>query len=283
VARSNPAAPAPRASFLAVIGEALRHIAIVAAVGVAMATVFTAWTPNTLLPKNVADEIASMIATSQVQATATALPVVASQVPALPKIGIVAGHSGPQNDPGAVCPNGVTERAVNMDIATRVQAGLQADGFRVDLLNEFDPRLQGYQALAVVSIHNDSCQYITDQATGFTVAGAVDTGAPDQSKRLVACLTDRYAKRTGLPFHYNSVTPDMTSYHTFYEVNAATPIAIIETGFLNLDFKILTEHPEVVAQGVIDGIICYVRDEAVSAPTGVPPVATPTLVPTAAP
>jgi N-acetylmuramoyl-L-alanine amidase len=59
----------------------------------------------------------------------------------------------------------------------------------------------------------------------------------------------------------------MTSYHTFYEVNAATPIAIIETGFLNLDFKILTEHPELVAQGVIDGIMCYIKNEVIVTPT----------------
>jgi N-acetylmuramoyl-L-alanine amidase len=272
VARSDLPAPAPRASIVSVFGEALRHIAIVAAVGVALATVFTAWTPNSLLPKNVEAEIAAVIATSQVSATATALPVVATQVAPRPKVGIVAGHSGPQNDPGAVCPSGVTEEMVNMDIATRVKAGLEANGFRVDLLNEFDPRLQGYQALAVVSIHNDSCQYINDQATGFKVAGAVDTGAPDESTKLVACLTDRYAKATNLPFHANSVTPDMTSYHTFYEVNSATPIAIIETGFLNLDFKLLTEQPQRVAQGVIDGIICYVKSEPVAVPTGVPTV-----------
>lgn len=265
-------APAPRASFLTVIGEALRHIAIVAAVGVAMATVFTAWTPNSLLPKNVADEISSVIASSQGRATPTALPVVATLQAPRPKIGIVAGHNGPQNDPGAVCPNGITENMVNRDIATRVKVGLEASGFRVDLLNEYDPRLQGYQALALVSIHNDSCAFINNLATGYKVAGAVDTGAPDESKKLVACLTDRYAKDTGLPFHANSVTPDMTSYHTFYEVNAATPIAIIETGFLNLDFKLLTEQPQRVAQGVIDGIICYVKGEPVAAPG---PTATP--------
>ncbi len=154
-----------------------------------------------------------------------------------------------------------------------MKVGLEASGFRVDLLNEFDPRLQGYQALAVVSIHNDSCQYINDQATGFKVAGAVDTGAPDESKKLVACLTDRYAKRTNLPFHFNSVTRDMTSYHTFYEVNSSTPIAIIETGFLNLDYKLLTEEPQKVAQGVIDGVVCYVKSEPVALPTSVPTLA----------
>jgi N-acetylmuramoyl-L-alanine amidase len=55
----------------------------------------------------------------------------------------------------------------------------------------------------------------------------------------------------------------MTQYHSFYEVNASTPIAIIETGFLNLDRRLLTEEPFRVAQGVLDGILCYVMNEPV--------------------
>ncbi len=267
MSKSSPP-PAPTGGFLNAFGEALRHIGIVIAVGVALATVFTAWTPPSLLPSVVAQQIADVIATAQLQGTPTALPVVApTDVPPKPKIGIVAGHNGPQNDPGTVCPNGITENMVNRDIATRVKAGLEANGFAVDLLDEYDPRLTGYQALAVVSIHNDSCQYVNDTATGYKVAGALDTGAPEAATRLVTCLTERYAAATGLSFHANTVTPDMTSYHTFYEVNATTPIAIIETGFLNLDYKILTEQPERVAQGVIDGILCYVLNQPVGQPT----------------
>lgn len=266
VSRASP----PSRSLFNALGEGLRHIGIVLAVGVALATVFTAWTPNSLLPIGVAEEIASVLATSGgPQPTATALPVVATLEPPKPKLGIVAGHNGPQADPGAVCPNGVTEAMVNRDIALRVQAGLEANGFDVDLLDEFDARLEGYRALAVVSIHNDSCAYINDLATGFKVAGALDTGAPAEAARLVACLTDRYAARTGLSFHANTITADMTSYHTFYEVNATTPIAIIETGFLNLDYKLLTEEPQRVAQGVIEGILCYVLNEPVG-PTPTP-------------
>ena len=264
---SPPPQPAP-GGLLNAFGEALRHIGIVIAVGVALATVFTAWTPSTLLPNAVAEQIAAVIATSQVNATPTALPVVAPTATApRPKIGIVAGHNGPQNDPGSVCANGTTEAQVNLDIANRVKAGLEANGFSVDLLDEFDPRLEGYQALAVVSIHNDSCDYFGEQATGYKVAGALDTGAPEEATRLVTCLTERYAAQTGLSFHANTVTADMTQYHTFYEVNATTPIAIIETGFLNMDYKILTEEPQRVAQGVIDGILCYVLNQPVGQPT----------------
>ena len=65
-------------------------------------------------------------------------------------------------------------------------------------------------------------------------------------------------------FHYNSITPDMTEYHAFNEIDANTTAAIIETGFLNLDRKILTEHTDLVAQGVSAGILCYVRNENVA-------------------
>ena len=74
------------------------------------------------------------------------------------RIGIVAGHNG--NDSGTVCldENGavtVTEAEVNLKIATMVKDALVAKGFQVDLLNEFDTRLNGYRAVALVSIHND--------------------------------------------------------------------------------------------------------------------------------
>lgn len=264
----NAPPPAAGGSFLNALGDALRHIGIVLAVGIALATVFTAWSPPTLLPNNVAEQIAGALATSQVVNVGpqvTPLPTVATVAAPKPRLGIVAGHSGPQNDPGAVCPDGLTEAAVNRDIASRVQAGLEANGFAVDLLDEFDARLAGYQALAVVSIHNDSCAFINDQATGYKVAGALDTGAPDKATRLVACLTERYASQTGMSYHANTITPDMTSYHTFYEVAATTPIAIIETGFLNMDRRLLTEEPQRVAQGIIDGILCYVMNEPVGA------------------
>lgn len=231
-----------------------------------MATVFTAWTPGNFLPGDVFAQIANLFNASRVGSVETPAPSTPTALPSsLPRIGIVAGHSGPQNDPGAVCPDGLTEVSVNTDIALRVKAGLEASGFQVDLLNEFDDRLNGYRALALVSIHNDSCDYINEQATGFKAARAIDSGVPEQADRLVACLTDRYPKQTGLAFHRGSVTRDMTQYHTFYEINQQTPAVIIETGFLNLDRRLLTEEPYRAAQGVIDGILCYVLNEPLPA------------------
>jgi N-acetylmuramoyl-L-alanine amidase len=59
----------------------------------------------------------------------------------------------------------------------------------------------------------------------------------------------------------------MTQYHTFNEINSNTPAAIIETGFLNLDRQFLTEQTDRVAQGIVDGITCYLNDEKVDNPT----------------
>jgi len=181
--------------------------------------------------------------------------------PSAPHIGIVSGHWG--HDDGASCPDGLTEAEVNLDVARRVVSSLRDLGYRVDLLEEFDPRLENYQADALVSVHADSCQQFPDASpppTGFKVASVVDSAVPEEEDRLVACITERYGERTGLDFHANSITGHMTQYHTFYEIHAQTPGAIIETGFLWLDRVLLTEHPDLVAQGIVDGIVCFLEE-----------------------
>ncbi len=233
---------------------------------VLLATVFVMWTPTSTSATSLSDKLALLLT-----------PQAANNNPAAPvqqalRIGIVSGHRG--NDSGAVCTdaNGqvtLTEADVNYKIATLVQKKLNDRGFQVDLLNEYDTRLNGYRAVAIVSIHNDSCQYINDQATGFKVAAALNTRDPNRANRLLVCLVDRYAKATGLKFHAGSVTPDMTSYHAYSEIDPSTVAAIIETGFLNLDRDILTEHTDQVADGIVNGILCYVNNENVD-PTPIP-------------
>lgn len=244
--------------------RAVRHIGLVIIVAVFSATVFTMWSPNSLLPTNVAGAISVALATQASSAAkpATAVPPTATAAPR-PLIGIVAGHSGPQNDPGAVCPDGLTEASINLEVANRAKAIVEKAGYKVDLLAEFDDRLQGYKALALVSIHSDSCAFINNQATGFKVARALYDQVPDKSDRLVACITDRYKKRSGMNFHANSITFDMTQYHGFNEIDPNTPDAIIELGFLNLDRDMLTNHPDLLAEGVAEGILCYARNEPV--------------------
>jgi N-acetylmuramoyl-L-alanine amidase len=242
--------------------------ALGATIGVAilLATLFTAWTPNSLFASNLQDQL-RLILTPQ----AGPNTVITTPQPQL-RIGIVAGHSG--NDSGAVCydENGVadlTEADVNLKIANLVQKNLEAQGLQVDLLNEFDTRLNGYRAVALVSIHNDSCEYINDEATGFKVASSLETRDVNRAQRLTACLVDRYERETNLTYHANSITPDMTQYHAFSEIDPNTITAIIETGFLNLDRDILTNQTDRVAQGITQGILCFINNESVL-PTAIP-------------
>jgi N-acetylmuramoyl-L-alanine amidase len=242
------------------------------AVAILLATLFTAWTPSGLFSGSLSEKLALML-TSEPPAAA---PVSTAQA-RLP-IGIVAGHYG--NDMGAVCYDSsgtptLTEADLNMKIATLVKQHLEDDGYQVDLLEEFDPRLDGYRAMTVVSIHNDSCDYINDQATGFKVAAAMTTRDPNRAARLTDCLRDRYEKVTGLKFHAGSITSDMREYHAFSEVDPYTVAGIIETGFMNLDRDILTNHTDTVAEGVTQGILCFVKNQSIE-PTPTPLTSTET-------
>lgn len=241
--------------------------AVQATVGIAilLATLFTALPSRGLVSGDFYSRL-SLILTPRPGESAP----VASQ-PQL-RIGIVAGHSG--NDSGAVCYDGngnvtLTEADVNLKIAALVQQQLTQKGYQVDLLREFDSRLNGYRALAIVSIHNDSCEYINDQATGFKVAAALNTYDTNRANRLTACLVDRYQHVTNLPFHAGSITADMREYHAFREIDPNTVAAIIETGFLNLDREILTKKTDLVAEGVVEGILCFANNENIES-TAIP-------------
>jgi N-acetylmuramoyl-L-alanine amidase len=188
----------------------------------------------------------------EVPATAS-LPAPPTPVPR-PKVGIVAGHW--QSDVGAVCSDGLTEVGINLDIAQRVVSKLNREGYDAEILAEFSPELNGYLAAALVSIHTDSCN--VPEATGFKVARVSSSMVPELEDRLVACLSDRYGQATGLSFHENSITFDMTEYHAFFEIAPETPAAIIEIGFMDRDRRLLTKRQERVASGIVDGIECFV-------------------------
>jgi N-acetylmuramoyl-L-alanine amidase len=244
-------------------GGMFRQLQIVIGVAIVIATLFTAWTEPGLLPVGLSQKLSNAISlqrTTPQSLSTTTTP------RASPHIGIVAGHLA--NDSGAVCSDalgGFREVDINLKVASLVKEDLIAQGYDVDLLAEFDPRLTGYHALALVSIHADSCEYINDQATGFKVAAAISTKSQQQAERLTSCLRIRYASITGLKFHSGSVTTDMTNYHAFSEISVDTPAAIIETGFMNLDRVILTQKPDVIANGIASGILCFVRNEDISA------------------
>ena len=242
--------------------RSFRAVQTVLGVAILLATLFTALPSRGLVGGNFYDRL-SVILTPRTNEDEQA-PFVPQAPAAQIRIGIVAGHSG--NDSGAVCMDGngnvtLTEADVNLKIAAMVQEQLIQEGYQVDLLREYDSRLNGYRALAVVSIHNDSCEYVNDEATGFKVAAALNTHDVNRANRLTACLVDRYQNVTQMSFHAGSITADMREYHSFREVDPSTVAAIIETGFLNLDREFLTRQTDRVAEGVVEGVLCFARNE----------------------
>jgi N-acetylmuramoyl-L-alanine amidase len=229
----------------------------IVAVAILMASLFTLWTPSNLFSNALLEQMVVSFQRSTVVANTTPVAPVNRL-----RIGLVVGHSG--YDPGASCPDGLTELDVNRKIANLTSRRLAALGYDIDLLDEFDPRLTGYQAMALVSIHNDSCNAYVPVKTGFKVAPASSQTNSDKSQRLAACLTDRYRTATGLSFDANTVTRDMTEYHAFTEIHGYTAAAIIETGFLNEDRNILVNQTDKVAEGVAAGIVCYIRNESIN-------------------
>jgi len=169
------------------------------------------------------------------------------------RIGLIAGHK--DNDSGAVCEDGLTEAEINYDIAQRVAVSLASHGVASDILSEFDSRLPSYQADALISIHADSCDEINDLATGFKIAATT----MNDSSVLEQCILQQYYLTTGLAYHANTITPHMTDYHAFREINPAMPALIIEVGFMNLDRAILTAQADIPAEGLVQGIMCYVE------------------------
>lgn len=234
------------------------------AVAILLATLFTAATPSSLFSGSLTEKLAILLTPEAAGGTPAPGETAVPQI----RIGLVPGHWG--NDAGAVCQNGTTEADVNLQIANLVQQRLNSlPNVQVDLLKEFDPRLQGYQAALLISIHNDSCDYINEEATGYKVAAALGARDINRATRLAQCLTDRYGRTTALKYHPGSITRDMTEYHAFGEINQNTPAAIIETGFLFKDYDILTQRPDVIADGVVNGILCFLNNETVD-PTTVP-------------
>jgi N-acetylmuramoyl-L-alanine amidase len=169
------------------------------------------------------------------------------------QIGLIAGHY--QNDSGAICTDGVREVDINLTVAERVAARLKRKGYSVDLLGEFDDRLNGYQGDVVLSLHSDSCDVFG--MSGFKVARSEDSAIPAIEDKLVSCLSDSYAAATQLSFQENTITNDMRDYHAFRDVNASTPSAIIELGFMSTDRDALLYRQDRLAKGIVDGIQCF--------------------------
>lgn len=176
------------------------------------------------------------------------------------RIGILSGHMGPENDPGAVCPDGLTEAEINYAVAERLLYQLAARGYEVDLLEEYDRRLRDYRATFLISIHANDCRAYTGGASGFLIAKADHRSSDGEDTRLVECVGNAYEEMTGLTRRYG-LTRDMEDYHVFNRIHPTTPGAIIELGFLRDDREFLVNNQDLMADAILAGVDCFLRYE----------------------
>jgi N-acetylmuramoyl-L-alanine amidase len=173
-------------------------------------------------------------------------------------IALISGHAG--NDSGAVCEDNygaatLTEADVVATVTQMAAQRLRRAGADVMILQEYDDRLAGLKADVLLSIHADSCI----DATGYKAARGNNSQIPQSDDSLVACIDQAYALVTGLSHHPNSVTHNMTEYHIYKRIDPATPAAILEIGFLGGDQALLSGNPALVAKGVADSLLCFLR------------------------
>lgn len=223
------------------------------AAGIA-ATIFTWFTD----PQFFEPEVVSGLRQAEDNVAAAGVPTLMPTPNWLQRVGIVSGHRGPEDDPGAVCPDGLTEAEINFNVATRVVRNLRALGYSVDLLDEFDTRLDNYRAAALVSIHANSCVDYGNNASGFIVAKAAARAEGGPDTQLAECIARYYGEATSLE-RWFELTADMTDYHSFREVHPMTPAAIIELGFMLADRELLTEEPDMLARAITQGVLCFLE------------------------
>ncbi len=249
-----------RRNTVGTIGGFLRTIFVVLISAGLVATILTWFTdPQFLNPevvKGLQGNRPALIA--DVTTIPTIQPTVAVTPNWLQRIGVVAGHRGPENDPGAVCDDGLTEAEITFDVAQKIVSNLRALNYTVDLLDEFDPRLNDYQAAALISIHANTCQDFGEVVSGYLVAKAASRPDGGIDDILAECLAQKYEERVDLERRF-SLTLDMTDYHTFREIHPLTPAAIVELGFMLADRDYLTEKPDLLAEALTNGVICFLQ------------------------
>ncbi len=179
-----------------------------------------------------------------------------------PRVGLQAGHWRRAEAPAPFKTNtgasggGKTEAEVNLDIAQRTAALLRDVGCVVDVLPTwFNP---GYKADVFVAIHADGGP--ADRRGFFADPPANSRNKPAE-QRLVDLLNEEHAKATGIPYQ-NRSTVNSRYYYGFSRVDANTPRALIELGFLTnaADRAVLLGSPDEVARGLANAIVRFLQE-----------------------
>ncbi len=230
-------------------------------------------------------------APTDVPATHTPLPPTPTPQPA-PRVGIQVGHWQLEDMPDEQAKlrkysgnyyRGYDEWEVNIEIARRVQQRLEAEGVTVDLLPAtISP---GYQADAFISIHADGTSTRPDIRRGWKLTAP--WRASVASEALAAALSESYPRVTGLPQDTRGPSIDMLGYYAFahyryqHAIAPTTPAVIIEVGFMTnaADREIIFEQPDVVAQGIAEGVVGYLGAQDLTDTAARQPVKLPMLKP----
>lgn len=274
IAAARPRQPAREASEWWL---GFRTIVIVIFAALVSSFIYNYWTPDSFLSDEFVENLQSV---SSTQGPPTLIPSPIPTFANVKKVGVIIGHSGPsidpnfQIDPGAVCDDNndgtpeVTELAINTAVGQRVVSLLVEEGYAVEVLNEWDARLQSYRADVLVSIHSNTCfDFQAPGATGYNVEGN-DTNPliADRDAKLAECVATTYAAATGLPRHHGR-PPDLIDYHAFHEVSIDTAMVIVELGFLRENRQTLVERPDDMARGIVEGIKCFLEPDSFVVPT----------------
>jgi N-acetylmuramoyl-L-alanine amidase len=174
------------------------------------------------------------------------------------QVALISGHAG--NDSGAICEDAdgqptIQEADVNAAVARLAAERLRQAGADVAILDEYDAKLEDLRADVMLSLHADSCI----DASGYKSSRYINSTIPQISDRLVACINQHYAAATGLSENVNTITENMTEYHAFRRIDPQTPAAILELGFLGGDNDLLANQQDLLARGVADGILCFLK------------------------
>ena len=187
------------------------------------------------------------------------------------RVGLQAGHWLTEQVPAELrglqhgaTGGGKMEWEVNLDVARRTKALLEAQGVAADILPTTVPIR--YRAHLFVSIHADGDT--TGRTRGFKIARPAFSSLPAVDDRLVGALYEAYGAATGLRRDDEHITPRMRYYYAFnarrfcHAVAPGVPQAIVEMGFLTngADRQLLLGNPDVVARGIADGILRFLRD-----------------------
>lgn len=154
---------------------------------------------------------------------------------------------------------GKAEWEVNLEIARRAAAMLEARGYLVDVLPAVVP--PGYRAHLFISIHADGSN--DPHARGFRVA-APRRDATGRAAAMAAILERTYGEATGIR-KLPDVTRRMTGYYAFNfrrYVHALHPMTIgviLETGFLTsaADWRVIVDDPDRAARGIVEAVTAF--------------------------